>query len=139
MAKTVKAVRDVGGRPTKLTQELVDKANDYVDNHEMYGDPVPLMAGLAIVLNVNRSTVFEWAKDVESGFSDVAEKVMLNQERRLVGKGLTKEFDSATTRTMLTKHGYAEKSEVHNTHSFDQISDEELNARIESLEQRLSQ
>jgi hypothetical protein len=118
------------GRPTKVTEALIAKAWDYVKDSTAYGDPVPLVAGLAIEIGVTRESVYLWAKEEGSEFFYIVKDLMAQQERRLVGKGVTKEFDSAITRTMLSKHGYAEKTEVHNTISLDNISDEELNARI---------
>ena len=37
-----------GGRPTKYTPELIEKAWDYYENYEHYGDMIPSVVGMAV-------------------------------------------------------------------------------------------
>ena len=98
------------GRPTKLTEELLAKAEDYVANYESYGDAVPTAVGLALEIGVHRSTCYEWAKEDER-FSDIFTRVESTQERKLVNGGLEGKWNPAITTMMLTKHGYSDKLE----------------------------
>lgn len=98
------------GRPTKLTDELLAKAVDYVTNYEEYGDAVPTAVGLALEIGVSRSTCYEWAKEDER-FSDIFMRVESTQERKLVNGGLEGKWNPAITKMMLTKHGYSDKLE----------------------------
>ena len=50
-------------RPTKFNQALVTKAQHYLDHYEEYDEVIPSAVGLALVLNITRSTLYEWAKD----------------------------------------------------------------------------
>lgn len=101
-----------GGRPTLYTDELVEKAEDYSVNFDSYGDPVPTIAGLACELDVRRETIYAWSKDENKPeFSNIYNRIMEFQERRLVSGGLVGGFNPAVTKMMLTKHGYSDKVE----------------------------
>ncbi len=100
-------------RPTDYNQELLDKAQDYVENYESYGDAVPTIAGLACELDMHRETLYAWSKDEsKTEFSDIFKKVQQAQERKLVNGGLAGGFNPAVTKMMLTKHGYSDKQEI---------------------------
>ena len=116
MAKTAHSTSKPSGRPTKLTEAMFEKAEDYVRSHESYGDPVPIIAGLAIELGVDRTTVYKWASENER-FSHIFTRVSELQERRLVSGGLDGRFNPAITKMMLTKHGYSDKIETDHTSS----------------------
>lgn len=101
-----------GGRPTDYTAELLEKAADYAVNFESYGDTVPTIAGLACELDVRRETLHAWAKDdSKPEFSNIYNRVMEYQERKLVNGGLDGSFNPAVTKMMLTKHGHSDKVE----------------------------
>lgn len=102
-----------GGRPTDYSEDTLVKTRDYIENHENYGDVVPSVAGLATELGIARSTVYEWAKDEnKQEFSDMLDNILSTQERKLLGKGLSGEFNSTITKLMLAKHGYVDQSKV---------------------------
>ena len=101
------------GRPTKYSDDMQEKAYQYVRNHD---SRVPTTAGLAIHLGVRRSTLYEWAKNVQE-FSDTLEELQDRQEVLLVDGGLSGEFNSGITRVMMANHGYREKTEVDNLSS----------------------
>lgn len=103
-------------RPTDYSQELLDKALDYAENFESYGDVVPTVAGMACEIGVSRETIYAWSKqDDKREFSDILTRVMEFQERKLVNGGLAGGFNPAVTKMMLTKHGYSDKQEVDHT------------------------
>lgn len=103
-----------GGRPTKYTPELIEKALHYLDAYEdEYEDKIPSVAGLSLVLGVRRETLHVWAKEEgKEQFSNILESINAKQERILISKGLTGEFNSNITKLVLGKHGFSDKQEV---------------------------
>lgn len=98
-------------RPTDYSLEMYEKAKHYKANSTDYGDIVPTIAGLSVVLDVARSTLYLWAKEHDE-FSDMLESIMAFQEKELVQNGLTSIFNPVITKLMLAKHGYADKQEL---------------------------
>ena len=105
-----------GGRPTKYCQEIVDKAWEYIDNYKDHGDVIPSHAGMACVLDIGKSTLYDWAEDPDKEFSDILGKCNQKQEKVLLNGGLSNEFNAAITKLALGKQGYSEKIENDNHH-----------------------
>ena len=105
-----------GGRPTKYNKGILEKANKYLEEYEAEGDMIPSVEGLALVLNVARRTIYNWA-DTEGNdeFLHILGLINKKQHQVLINKGLTNEFNSAIVKLVLGKHGYHEKTD--NTHS----------------------
>ena len=68
----------------------------------------PSIAGLAVFLKVNRSTVYEW-KENHPEFSDMLDEMLAEQEKRLIEGGLAGIYNPMITKLVLTKHGYHDK------------------------------
>lgn len=104
------------GRPTKYNDEILEKAQAYLDGEYVFdGSVIPSSVGLALYLDVNRSTVQDWGKDPEKApFSTILDRIQAKQHQLLISKGLTGDFNAAIAKLALGKHGYSEKSE--NTH-----------------------
>ncbi|MDX7495338.1 DNA-packaging protein [Providencia stuartii] len=104
------------GCPSKLTDELIAKAKEYLyGGYESFGDVVPSVAGLSCYLAIARSTTYEYAKqdsDLGREFSDIVEGILSLQENKLINGGLKGGFNPSITKIMLTKHGYSEKQEI---------------------------
>ena len=100
------------GRPVEWTPELEERAWDYVENYESYGDPFPSMVGLCGTINRARSTIYKWCDDPEKDFSDIARAIHEKQERILCNKGVLSEFNPSITKLLLTKHGYSDRQEL---------------------------
>lgn len=109
-------VKDKGGRPTKLTDELLEKAEEYVYDFRANEDVVPSVAGLACYLQISRSSLYNY-KDENARFLDIVERVELLQEKMLVNGGLMGDFNPTIAKLMMTKHGYSDKQEVDNRSS----------------------
>jgi hypothetical protein len=99
------------GRPSKLTDEVIAKAKEYVDGGYLVDELVPTVAGLAVYIDIRKSTLYEWAKE-NSQFSDFLSTVMTKQEKGLLKGGMTGDYNSTITKLMLTKHGYSDKQET---------------------------
>ena len=106
------------GRPSKYTPELIQRARRYLTAHADMGDLVPSIAGLACVLGVFRETCHAWAKDPEKEeFSNILKELAQRQERVLLSKGLSGDFNAPITKMMLSKHGYSDRIETDHTSS----------------------
>ncbi len=124
------AVGNNGGRPTKLTPELIENARGYIDdcvdeyeqllkqdgqNSISYDNKLkvmlPSVAGLARTLKVSRDTIYEWQKENKE-FSYIIDDIQAEQEKRLLDNGLAGRYNPMITKVILTKHGYADRVET---------------------------
>lgn len=108
------AVGNKGGAPTKYSDEMYDKACDYLKNYdEIYEDLIPSIVGLALVLEVRRETLYEWAKDEKKvEFANILGAIQEKQENVLIKNGLNNTFNSNITKLVLGKHGYHDKQDT---------------------------
>lgn len=111
------STKHAGGRPTKLTPELVAKARAYIDVETKYGGQfhgdLPTVAGLSLFLDVARSSIYEWAKQTDPlgrEFSDTVDKLDATQEYMLVGKSLKGDYNSNIASILLSNHGHIKKT-----------------------------
>jgi len=100
-----------GGRPTKYNPELVEKAKAYITDYGMYEDVIPSIAGLSCALKVNRDTLYDWENKYPE-FSDILREIKATQEKVLLNKGLSGDFNSQITKLVLGKHNYHDKQDV---------------------------
>lgn len=121
------------GRPTKLTLDLIGKAEEYLKLCTDADRPVdetlepqphggalkrekrlivklPTKGGLAKYLGVSRDSLYEWAKN-DDKFSDIMEQLGSEQEDRLINFGLSGDYNPTIAKVLLTKHGYHDKVE----------------------------
>ena len=109
------------GRPSLLTQEMLDKAKLYMlSDYEIVGDAVPSHAGLCCYLGVVKSTIYEFCKvdnDLGREFSNTLEAVKVKQERMLLSGGLKGDYNANITKLMLANHGYSDKQELEHSGS----------------------
>ena len=100
-----------GGRPTKATPQNVAKANDYVANPGKYGDNIPTVEGLSLILDISDDTIA-----TRPEFSATLVKLRAEQKRKLMQNGLTGDYNPAFTKFLLSaNHGMVEKSAVEQT------------------------
>ena len=118
-----------GGRPTKYNQDILDKTLAYLDDYfDVYQHVIPSIAGLSLVLDINRDTIHAWAKqDDKQEFSDMLQKLNAKQQQILISKGLSGEFNSNITKLVLTKHGYHDKQDVEVTAEINHTVQEQIN------------
>jgi len=96
------------GRPQEYNQSYTDKANSYLDT---IGKNLPSIEGLAVFLEVHRSTIYDW-KDKFAEFSDILEKILAVQADCLMNNGLNGKWNATIAKLILTKHGYSDRSET---------------------------
>ena len=104
------------GRPTKYNTALLEKAQHYLDNYEEYDEVIPSAVGLALVLDITRSTLYAWARDEDKKvFSHILDNINKKQEQIILRKGLNNEFNSNITKLVLGKHGYHDRAQQTDT------------------------
>lgn len=128
-------IKHAGGRPTKYDDTMVGKTYEYinscVDEIEIFdktvGDKsntyerilktnIPTVAGLAIHLGVNKTTLYEWSKEYKE-FSNALDDLSAIQENKLLNGGVSGSYNSTISKLILSSnHGYKEKSETDNNH-----------------------
>lgn len=97
------------GRPTKLTDDIVKQAENYIaGDWETLDHVLPSAVGLAKVVGVSKKTLYNWA-DSNDEFLHILAELNTEQEFTLLNKGLTGEFNTAITKLVLTKHDYSDK------------------------------
>lgn len=120
----------MAGRPTEYSEEIVTKANQYLasckdefenlvaqesDKYTTYKQvlkvKLPSIEGLALYLEIHRSTIYEWQKTYPE-FSDIIEKLQQQQAETLVNNGLSGNYNPTIAKVLLTKHGYTDKQEI---------------------------
>ena len=107
-----------GGRPTKLTQDTIVRAQEFLDTYMDNGYAFPCAVGLAQWLGVVRSTVHLWAKGetpLHAQFSDMLDLIQEEQHRVLWERGMNGSYNANLVKLALTKHNYSDK--VQNEHS----------------------
>lgn len=102
------------GRPTKYSKAILAKANDYLANYKtVYGDEIPSVVGLSLVLDIRRNTLYDWASQGDKEeFSNILEKINEKQHQVLISNGLNGSFNAQITKLVLGKHGYHDKQET---------------------------
>ncbi len=106
------------GRPIEYGPHIIEKAKNYLatcedddSNPLRLKVKLPSIFGLALFLDVNRTTIYEW-KTKYSDFSNIVDRIEDTQAEKLVNNGLSGAYNSQITKAMLSKHGVSEKSEV---------------------------
>lgn len=105
-------------RPTDYSEEILDDAWNYIKefaNDTKEGDKVkvnlPSIEGLALYLEVSRSTVYLWQKEHKE-FSYIIETLLQKQAQALINNGLGGTYNPTIAKVLLTKHGYTDKQEI---------------------------
>ena len=120
------------GRPTEYSEEILEKAREYLDScqdetervvdmeneekgYQKYKNKLvvnlPSVAGLALYLHVARKTIYNWADEHED-FLHILEDILAEQEKRLIENGLSGDYNPQITKLVLGKHGYHDKQDV---------------------------
>lgn len=106
----------MAGRPTTCTQDVIDKAWEYVNGGWAEVEHAwPSAVGLMDYISVKKSTLYDWAKDSDKPISDILEKINQKQELIAWNKGVKNEYNANLVKLLLGKHGYHDKQD--NTHS----------------------
>jgi hypothetical protein len=102
-------------RPTKMTPDVIKTAWQYIDNYAEYEHAFPSAIGLSDILNVRRSTLYEWGNKEDTEFPDILAKIQSRQELVLFQKSLSGEYNASIAKLALGKHGYHDRQVVEST------------------------
>lgn len=98
------------GRPTKLTDELMNKAKVYVQRDYLIDELIPTIQGLSLYLGVSNKVLYNWRNENDE-FLHIVEDLMDLQAKNLFRGGLTGDFNASITKLLLTKHGFSDRVE----------------------------
>ena len=102
----------MAGRPTLYTDELNQAAKDYVDGgYEEAEHPFPSVVGMAVVLNIAKSTLYTWADDERGDISDTLDNCQDNQELKVMIGSITNELNPTISKLVLANFGYHDKAD----------------------------
>jgi len=127
--------RGTGGRPTKYNSKILKKTWKYIDScnvevtkriqcqsknsvtYERIVLPnLPTVEGLCLVLEINKSTVYDWANNKNlKEFSDAIEMLKAKQCDMLLRHGLSGDYNPTITSLMLRlNHGMSNRARINN-------------------------
>lgn len=102
--------KDKGGRPSKYTPKMVELARDYLTTYKTkHNHEIPSIVGMAVVLKVGKSTLYDWSNEEDNEFSDILSECMDHQQLKLINGGLSGALNANITKLVLGKHGYSDK------------------------------
>lgn len=93
-----------GGRPSKLTPELIEIAKNYISEYKTH---IPSKVGLALFLRCATQSVDNWAAENEE-FLGIVEEILQVQHEKLMDGGLGGEYNASISKLILSKHGYSD-------------------------------
>ncbi len=100
-------------RPTKYNAAILEKANTYLTDFHYHGAVFPSHIGMALYLELNIDTLYDWAKQEEKKeFSVILAKCKAIQHQMLIGGGISGEYNANIAKLVLGKHGYSDKQEL---------------------------
>lgn len=120
------------GRPSKYKTEYCNLVNDYLKEnqdqeikvlkqangdkgYEIYDTKIkvklPTINGFSLFINIPRRTLYDWAETHEE-FSHSLEKIVKEQEKRLLECGLSGDYNPTIAKLILSSnHGYKERND----------------------------
>jgi hypothetical protein len=115
-----------GGRPTKYNEDMLGKANAYIDKFGAYNndkfDELPMLEGMSETLDVCIDTLHEWGR-VYPEFSYVLKRLKKVQAKKLIDKSLNGKYNPIIAKMLLnSKHGYVEQRSEDITSKGEKIS-----------------
>lgn len=132
------------GRPQEYNDNIIKKAEKYLSEcvdeiyefHKTRGTTsdtfeqkrnvkLPTIEGLALYLDVNRDTIYDWDKKFPR-FSDILSKLKRKQAEALIQNGLSGDYNPVIAKLILGKHGYVDekRSDVNQKTELHVVSDE---------------
>lgn len=86
--------KNLGGRPTDYSEELLQKAIDYLERCKNDTTSMPSVSQLAVELGVDRQTITDWADlDDRPTFTRTYKAIKALQEQDIISKGLKGKYN----------------------------------------------
>lgn len=116
---------------TTYNEKMQAKIDEYLD---VYETPIPSVAGLSLYLGVTRACIYKWSKVPENtALVESLARLSATQEEKALTGGLLGDYNSTITKLVLANHGYSDKAEVKTEITTNDMTDEQLTARLKSL------
>ncbi len=125
------------GRPTKYSETVRDRLNEYIDSCTDVEYPItdkdgnivnfkvraniPTVEGFANFINVNKTTLYEWESNYPEFSNDIS-RLRQEQASRLINKGLSGEYNPTIAKVLLAKQGYRDAIDTDITSKGEQIN-----------------
>lgn len=127
-------------RPTDYSEEIIKKGWKYLkqftDGKRPKDEVIPSIEGLALYLDINRSTLYDWdsQKDKQE-FSNIMEVLRALQGKTLLTGTLLNKLNANIGKAILSRHGYTEKTETESkiTHSVDEETINNINKALDEV------
>lgn len=113
--------KNKGGRPTKYSKKQLQKTKEYF-NACLESNDIPYIEEVALLLDVDESTVWEWAEDTENKeeFSKTIKKIKTLQKVALMRQSNDKDrFTPGLIFQLKANHGMKETVVQENVHRTD--------------------
>ena len=106
----------MAGRPTSYNDDMHQSAIDYVQGgYEGEEHPFPSIVGMAVTLNVAKSTLYKWVDDKRKGehgeFSDTLDQCQDYQELKVMNGSIRNEYNPTISKLVLANFGYHDKQD----------------------------
>lgn len=109
--------KNKGGRPSGFKEEYIESVGEYLaENQDVFKNKrlyvrLPTMGGFALFIGVPERCLYDWRKKFPK-FSRSLEKILKEQEKRLINSGLSGEYNSTIAKLILSSnHGMRERSD----------------------------
>lgn len=122
-------------RPTKYSEEIIEKTEKYLTEYKSLGYKIPSIASLAVYLNITRETVHDWMRNIPE-FSYIIKILLSKQEADLLSNGLDGTYNSTITKLILSKHNYSDRVETDHRSSDGSMSPAHGEAVLEALQKK---
>jgi len=100
------------GRSTLYTKELDAKAKEYVEGgYEEENHPFPSVVGMAVVLKIAKSTIYQWAEDGRGDIADTLGQCNDCQELKVMHGSIKNELNATIAKLVLANFGYHDKAD----------------------------
>lgn len=106
------------GRKTTYKKEYCNKVDEYLEStiDKRTGASlevnIPTLDEFALFIGVPRRTMYDWKAEFED-FSHSLDKIVTEQKKRLINKGLSGEYNSTIAKLILSaNHGMKERSDM---------------------------
>ena len=118
-----------GGRPTTYDSKYINMVDEYLEKNQDFVDIVysgkdnknvssvakvklPTIEGFARYIGIPRRTLYDW-RDNHEEFSHTLDKILIEQQERLINKGLSGDYSASIAKLILSSnHGMAERKDV---------------------------
>ena len=110
-------IRSRMGRPTKYSEEIHEKALQYIDGGwREKGHKHPSLVGFARSIKVSKQTLYNWGEK-HPEFLDTLDELQAEQEFTVLDNALTGDYVAPISKLVLSNHGYSDKVQQDNISS----------------------